>query len=62
MLGPVFEADFLSCSFGFQPKRSATDALKKIRALTLGSSRRSNGLPRPATGFPRSPLLRCSRG
>lgn len=28
---PVFEADFLSCSFGFRPKRSATDALEKIR-------------------------------
>ena len=25
---PVFEADFLPCSFGFRPKRSAHDALQ----------------------------------
>ena len=31
VLEPIFEADFLSCSFGFRPKRSATDALEKIR-------------------------------
>ncbi|MGH3844833.1 MAG: reverse transcriptase domain-containing protein, partial [Pseudonocardiaceae bacterium] len=27
VLEPVFEADFLGCSFGFRPKRSAHDAL-----------------------------------
>jgi RNA-directed DNA polymerase len=31
VLEPIFEADFLSCSYGFRPKRSATDALEKIR-------------------------------
>jgi RNA-directed DNA polymerase len=31
VLEPVFEADFLPCSFGFRPKRSATDALERIR-------------------------------
>jgi RNA-directed DNA polymerase len=31
VLEPLFEADFLSCSFGFRPKRSATDALERIR-------------------------------
>ncbi len=31
VLEPIFEADFLSCSFGFRPKRSATGALEKIR-------------------------------
>ncbi len=31
VLEPIFEADFLSCSFGFRPKRSATDALERIR-------------------------------
>jgi RNA-directed DNA polymerase len=31
VLEPVFEADFAPCSFGFRPKRSATDALEKIR-------------------------------
>ena len=31
VLEPIFEAGFLPCSFGFRPKRSATDALEKIR-------------------------------
>jgi RNA-directed DNA polymerase len=31
VLEPIFEADFMACSFGFRPKRSATDALEKIR-------------------------------
>jgi RNA-directed DNA polymerase len=31
VLEPIFEADFLPCSFGFRPKRSATDALETIR-------------------------------
>ena len=31
VLEPVFEADFLPCSFGFRPKRSATDALERLR-------------------------------
>lgn len=31
VLEPLFEADFLPCSFGFRPKRSATGALEKIR-------------------------------
>jgi RNA-directed DNA polymerase len=28
---PIFEADFLSCSYGYRPRRSATDALEAIR-------------------------------
>ncbi|MDA8287385.1 MAG: group II intron reverse transcriptase/maturase [Actinomycetota bacterium] len=31
VLEPVFEADFLSCSYGFRPKRSALQALERIR-------------------------------
>ena len=31
VLEPLFEADFLSCSFGFRPKRSATQALEAVR-------------------------------
>ena len=31
VLEPIFEADFLAASFGFRPKRSATDALEAIR-------------------------------
>jgi len=31
VLEPIFESDFLPVSFGFRPKRSATDALEAIR-------------------------------
>jgi RNA-directed DNA polymerase len=31
VLEPVFEADFAPCSYGFRPKRSATDALEALR-------------------------------
>jgi len=31
ILEPLFEADFLPCSYGFRPKRSATDALERCR-------------------------------
>ncbi len=30
ILEPIFEADFLDCSYGFRPRRSAQDALKEI--------------------------------
>jgi group II intron reverse transcriptase/maturase len=35
ILEPIFEADFQPCSYGFRPKRSATQALETIR-LTGG--------------------------
>jgi len=31
VIEPIFEADFKGCSYGFRPKRSATDALETIR-------------------------------
>jgi len=31
VLEPIFEADFLSCSYGFRPKRSATMAKERVR-------------------------------
>ena len=33
VLEPIFEADFLPCSYGFRPKRGATGALETIRKL-----------------------------
>ena len=37
ILEPIFEADFLACSYGFRPGRSAHQALEEIRAnLTAG--------------------------
>ncbi len=32
VLEPLFEADFLPCSFGFRPRRSATQAMERLRA------------------------------
>jgi group II intron reverse transcriptase/maturase len=31
VLEPIFEADFRPCSYGFRPKRSATQALERLR-------------------------------
>ena len=31
VLEPVFEADFLPCSYGFRPRRSATQAMERLR-------------------------------
>ena len=33
-LEPIFEADFLDCSYGFRPNRSAHEALEEIRQWT----------------------------
>jgi RNA-directed DNA polymerase len=40
ILEPIFEADFLDCSFGFRPRRSAHQALNEIRG-NLQSGRRA---------------------
>ena len=34
VIEPIFEADFLDCSYGFRPNRSAHDALEEIRRTT----------------------------
>ena len=31
VLEPIFEVDFMSCSYGFRPKRSATQAMERLR-------------------------------
>src|SRR6202165_3235282 len=33
VLEPIYEADFLSCSYGFRPRQSATAALETLRKL-----------------------------
>jgi RNA-directed DNA polymerase len=33
VLEPIFEADFLPCSYGFRPRRSAMEALETLRKL-----------------------------
>ena len=34
VIEPIFEADFLDCSYGFRPNRSAHDAIEEIRKIT----------------------------
>lgn len=36
VLEPIFEADFKECSFGFRPKRSALEALERVRRAANG--------------------------
>ena len=33
VLEPIFEADFLPCSYGFRPRRRAHDAVAEVRYL-----------------------------
>ena len=33
VLEPIFEADFLPCSYGFRPKRRAHDAMAEIHTV-----------------------------
>ena len=39
VLEPIFEADFLPVSFGFRPRRSATDAKEVLRRSFIGGHR-----------------------
>ena len=35
VLEPIFEADFLPCSYGFRPNRRAHDAVAEVRYLDV---------------------------
>ncbi len=37
VLEPIFEADFLPCSYGFRPKRRAHDAVAEVRYLDIAT-------------------------
>jgi RNA-directed DNA polymerase len=37
VLEPIFEADFLPCSYGFRPNRRAHDAVAEVHHLTSHS-------------------------
>jgi len=37
VLEPIFEADFLPCSYGFRPKRRPHDAIAEVRLLASRS-------------------------
>ena len=38
VIEPIFEADFLDCSFGFRPRRSARQARERVRAHSSASA------------------------
>jgi RNA-directed DNA polymerase len=37
VLEPIFEADFVPCSYGFRPNRRAQDAIEEVRSLAARS-------------------------
>jgi RNA-directed DNA polymerase len=37
VLEPIFEADFVPCSYGFRPNRRAQDAVEEVRYLAARS-------------------------
>lgn len=39
VLEPIFEADFLPCSYGFRPNRRAHDAIAEIHFYNSGNCR-----------------------
>ena len=66
ILEPIFEADFLDCSYGFRPKRSAHQALAEVNRYLLGWSRYFRyGYPRQSfravNSFARLRLIRHPR-
>lgn len=40
LLEPIYEQDFLPCSYGFRPGRSAHQALRDLRSLIMGNGMR----------------------
>jgi len=51
VIEPIFEADFLPCSHGFRPRRSATDALETLRKRAYRDREGNFVLDADITGF-----------
>ena len=63
IIEPIFEADFMDCSYGFRPRRSAHDALAEVREH-LRSGRKSvydADLKGYFDSIPHEKLLKCLR-
>lgn len=63
ILEPIFEADFLECSYGFRPGRSAHDALKAIQSYLKAGYRAvyDADLQGYFDSIPHDQLLACVR-
>ena len=63
ILEPIFEADFLDCSYGFRPERSAHQALEAIRANLAAGYREvyDADLQGYFDSIPHDKLLACLR-
>jgi RNA-directed DNA polymerase len=61
VLEPIFEADFLDCSFGFRPGRSAHQALDQIATLLAQGYREVYDADLQAyfDTIPQDPLMKC---
>ena len=55
LLEPIFEADFLDCSMGFRPRRSAHQALEEVERIWAKAGRRYTTRTWRATSTP-SPM------
>ena len=51
VLEPIFEADFLPCSFGFRPKKSATMAMETLRLRAYRDHQGNHVLDADILGF-----------
>jgi RNA-directed DNA polymerase len=63
IIEPIFEADFLDCSYGFRPERSAHDAVREV-CKHLEEGRRSvfdADLKGSFDSIPRDKLMKCLR-
>jgi RNA-directed DNA polymerase len=63
IIEPIFEADFMDCSYGFRPQRSAHDALEEVRQ-NLREGRQSvydADLKGYFDSIPHDKLLKCLR-
>jgi RNA-directed DNA polymerase len=63
IIEPIFEADFMDCSYGFRPKRSAHDALAEVRKHLKGGLKAvyDADLKGYFDSIPHDKLMRCLR-
>jgi RNA-directed DNA polymerase len=63
IIEPIFEADFMDCSYGFRPKRSAHDALAEVRKHLKGGLKAvyDADLKGYFDSIPHDKLMKCLR-